>query len=215
MNYIENIEAIHPDVIDAFIRSGSSEIIPAELQGVLKQMVFAAQIYSTERNIMRAARKLQTRSEAELQIKININTAKSRIYAAISYFDIDCNVEESVWLRDYANKYEDLVQVALVQGRSDIAERCLTKAMDCRLKATASDRQSSLGVVYILSDNLRPEDLEFTTTSKKGIARKANDGVYSKIINSLNVSTQEKKRLKSDADIEDVEYEDIADYGKE
>lgn len=213
MNYLDTIETIHPDVIDEFVRTNSSEVIPIELQQVLRQMVFAVEIYSSERNISRAARKLQTRSLAEQGVKLNINTAKSRIYAALNYFDVDCNVEENVWLRDYANKYEDLSRLALAQGRTDIAERCMTKALECRLKATVSDKQSSLGVVYVLSDNLRPEDLDGSSVSKKGIARKANDGFYANMISSLNIEDSEKRRLFTDAEIE-VEYQEIKNDGE-
>lgn len=209
MNYLDKIETLHPDVIDEFIRTGQSNVISLELQQVLSQMVYAIQIYRTERNISRAARKLQTRALSEQGVAININTAKSRIYAAMNYFDVDCNVEENVWLRDYANKYEDLVKVALAQGRSDIAERCMSKALECRMRASAADKQASLGVVYIMSDDLRPEDIgDFTSVSKKSIARKASDGVYAKMIGSLDLPEAEKKRLREDAQI-DVEFEEI------
>ena len=209
MNYLEKIESVHPDVIDEFIRTGVSSVIPMELQLVINQMVYAIQIYRTERNVSRAAKKLQIRAKAEQGVDINVNTAKSRIYAALNYFDVDCNVSENVWLRDYANKYEDLVKVALAKGRPDIAERCMAAALDCRLRATAADRQASLGVVYVMSDDIRPEDLGFTTRSKKEIARKANDGVYAKIIDSLDIPTEEKKRLRDDADITDAAFEEL------
>lgn len=214
MTYLDKLSTVSPDVIDEFIRTGESSVIPVELQKVINQMVFAIQIYRTERNITAAARKLQVRTKAEQQIDININTAKSRIYAALNYFDVDCNVAENVWLRDYANKYEDLVKVALAKGRPDVAKGCLDAARDCRLRATVADRQATLGVVYVLSSDIKPEDLGFPTRSKKDIARKALDGQYAKMIDSLNLPDEDKKRLRSDADIEDVECEMVeeADY---
>ena len=200
MTYIEKLSTLHPDVIDEFIRTGTSDVIPIDLQQTISQMVFAIQIYRTERNISLAARKLQVRTKAEQGIDININTAKSRLYAALNYFDVDCNVSENVWLRDYANKYEDLVKVALAKG-------CMAAALECRLRATAADRQATLGVVYVMSSEIRPEDLGFQTRSKKEIARKALDGQYAKMIDSLNVSAEEKKRLREDAEIDDVDFE--------
>lgn len=209
MNYLEKIGSVHPDVIDEFIRTGKSQVLPSDLQYIINQMVFSLQIYRTERNIARAARQLQVRTKAEQGVDININTAKSRIYAALNYFDVDCNVDQSVWLRDYANKFEDLSKVALAQGKTESAGKFMEKALDCRLRATASDKQASLGVVYILSDDISPEYLGFSSRSKKEIARKANDGVYLKIIDSLDIPSDEKRRLKSDADVEDVDFEDI------
>ena len=207
MTYIEKLSTLHPDVIDEFIRTGTSDVIPIDLQQTISQMVFAIQIYRTERKISLAARKLQVRTKAEQGIDININTAKSRLYAALNYFDVDCNVSENVWLRDYANKYEDLVKVALAKGRADVAKGCMDAALDCRLRATAADRQATLGVVYVMSSEIRPEDLGFQTRSKKEIARKALDGQYAKMIDSLNVSAEEKKRLREDAEIDDVDFE--------
>ena len=116
-------------------------------------------------------------------------------------------MSENVWLRDYANKYEDLVKVALAKGRADVAKGCMDAALDCRLRATAADRQATLGVVYVMSSEIRPEDLGFQTRSKKEIARKALDGQYAKMIDSLNVSAEEKKRLREDAEIDDVDFE--------
>lgn len=209
MNYLEKIGSVHPDVIDEFIRTGNSQVIPCELQDVINQMVFGIQIYRTERNISRAARQLQVRAKAEQGVDININTAKSRIYAALNYFDVDCNVEETVWLRDYANKFEDLAKVALAQGKTEVAGKYFDKALECRLRATTADKQASLGVVYVMTDEISPEDLGFTSRSKKEIARKANDGLYLKIIDSLDIPVEEKQRLKRDADIDDVDFEEI------
>lgn len=209
MDNLEKIGSIHPDVIDEFIRTGKTTVIPPELQQIIGQMVFAMQIWSTERNVTRAAKRLQVRTKAEQGVEININTAKSRIYAALNYFDVDCNVSENVWLRDYANKFEDMVKIALAKGRVDIAERCMDKAKECRLQATAADKQASLGVVYVMSSDITPEDLGFTSRSKKEIARKANDGLYAKIIDSLDIPEPEKKRLRDDAQIEDVPFTEI------
>lgn len=209
MDNLEKIGSIHPDVIDEFIRTGKTTVIPPELQQIINQMVFAMQIWSTERNITLAAKRLQTRTEAEQNVKLNIHTAKSRIYAALNYFDVDCNVSENVWLRDYANKFEDMVKMALAKGRVEIAERCMDKAKECRLQATAADKQASLGVVYVMSSDITPEDLGFTSRSKKEIARKANDGIYAKIIDSLDIPEPEKKRLREDAEIKDVPFTEI------
>ena len=209
MDNLEKIGSIHPDVIDEFIRTGKTTVIPPELQRIINQMVYAMQIWSTERNITRAAKRLQVRTKAEQGVEININTAKSRIYAALNYFDVDCNVAKNVWLRDYANKFEDLVKVALAKGRVDIAERCMDKAKECRLQATAADKQASLGVVYVMSSEITPEDLAFTNRSKKEIARKANDGIYAKIIDSLDIPEPEKRRLREDAEIEEVPFTEL------
>lgn len=209
MTFLEKLEKLHPDVIDEFIRTGQSSVINTDMQNIIRQMVFAMEIYSTERNIMRAARKLQIRTKAQLSVDIDISTAKSRIYASLNYFDVDCNVAENVWLRDAANKFEDLAKYAISKGRVDVAERCYDKAVGYRLRAVAADKEASLGVIYIISDDIKPEDLGFTTKSMKEIARKSNQGYYTQLIDSLNVSEKEKVRLRTDAGISDIEFEEI------
>ncbi len=204
MTHLEKIEALSPEIIDNFIRTGSSTAIPLDLQNIIKQMMWAAEIYETERNISRAAKKLQVRTKASSGIDIEISTAKSRIYAALNYFNVDCNVKEAVWYHDAANKFENLAKLAVASGRLDVVERSYVRSTEYRLKAVAADREATLGVVYIMSNDISPEDLGFTSRNKKEIARKASDGYYTQLIDSLNISNEEKQRLRADAEIEEA-----------
>ena len=43
MTYIEKLSTLHPDVIDEFIRTGTSDVIPMDLQQTISQMVFVAE----------------------------------------------------------------------------------------------------------------------------------------------------------------------------
>ena len=201
MTYLEKLEKLHPEVISEFIRTGKSKTLPEELQHIVLQMTWAMEIYQTEGNITRAAKKLQVRTKATLGRDVDVSTAKSRIYAALNYFDVDCNVSETVWLRDAANKFEDLKKYAIKMGRLDVAERCATKAAEYRLRAVAADKEASLGVIYIMSSDIDPEDLQMPRRNLKEIARKANEGYYTQMIQGLPVSETEKKRLFADAEI--------------
>lgn len=212
MTYLEKLGKYHPDIIDEFIRTGKSSLIPNDIQKIIWQLVWSMEIYHNDSNIVRCAKKLQTKTKAIQGVDIDISTAKSRIYAALSYFDVDCNVSEAIWLRDAANKFEDLKKYALAAGKIEAAGRFQEKAVDYRIRAAAADRQVSLGVVYVMSSELAPEDLGFTSKNKKEIARRAKDGYYLKLIDDLPISDKEKSRLKADAEIIDVEFEEEVSY---
>lgn len=55
MTQLDILDKIHPDMISAFLVSGKSDGIPADVQLFLKQLQWAAEIYEYERNITRAA----------------------------------------------------------------------------------------------------------------------------------------------------------------
>lgn len=77
---IDRLDAIHPDLISAFLTGGKGEGIPIDIQIFLKQLQWAAEIYEYERNITRAARKLRLRINAEQGERIEDRTCMSRIY---------------------------------------------------------------------------------------------------------------------------------------
>ena len=92
MTNLEKIGKIHPDLISAFFATGKGDGIPADIQMFLQQLQWAAEIFEYERNITRAANKLRMRINAQQKIKIETRTCMSRVYEAINYFNVDCNV---------------------------------------------------------------------------------------------------------------------------
>ena len=212
-NLLESVEKLHPDIIQHFLLTGESRGIPKEIQIFLKQMQWAVEIYETERNITRASQLLHARILAQQHLDVEVRTCKSRIYAAITYFNVDNNVATKVWENDFANKYEDMARLATASNQLKVAKACLDAAHDCRLKASeAADRESDWAPVFIISNNITPEQLGFHKKNIKQIARKHNEGFYINLIDSLPIEKEEKQRLLKDANIEDAEIiEEISD----
>ena len=69
-----------------------------------------------------------------------------------------------------------------------------------------ADKDSAWAPVFIISPEITPEELGFSKRSLKEIARKSNEGFYINLIESLPIEQEEKKRLLSDANIQDVEF---------
>ena len=210
MKYLDSLDKLHPDLITAFLATGESSGIPREIQIFLKQLQWAAEIYEYERNITRAAKLLRQRISAHQHILIEERTCKARIYEAINYFNIDNNVSIKVWENNYADKYEDLAKLCAASGDYKTQAKCYAASLECRRRASEiAEADRDLGIVFMISPDLTPEDLGYSKKSLKEIAHKHNEGFYLNLIENLPIETAEKRRLLRDADIEEAEFEEI------
>jgi hypothetical protein len=206
MNYLVALEKIHPDIVHQFLQTGESKGIPQEIQQFLKQLQFSAEIYEYERNITRAAKQLRIRILTTQKIDVPIRTCKSRIYAALNYFNIDNNVAVKVWKNDFADKYEDLAKICIAADDYKSAGKWTQEAERCRTEASeAAAHESEWAPVFLITQEISAEQMGFTKKSLKEIAKKNNAGFYINLIDSLPIEQKEKKRLLADADIQDVE----------
>nr|DAD65258.1 MAG TPA: hypothetical protein [Siphoviridae sp. ctSqC25] len=203
---IEKLDSIHPDLISTFLTSGDCEGIPTDIKIFLQQLQWSAEIFEFERNITRAAKKLRLRINAEQHIKIEERTCMARIYQAISYFQVDCNVPIKVWESNFANKYEDLAKLCAQRRDYKGMKACYDAALECRRRASEiAEADRDLGVTFIITPTITAEELGFSKKNLKEIAAKHNQGFYVTLIDSLPIETKEKKRLLRDADIQDAE----------
>jgi len=172
----------------------------------LKQLQFSAEIYEYERNINRAAKQLRLRILTVQGVDVPIRTCKSRIYAALNYFNIDNNVAIRVWKNDFADRYEDLAKMCIAANDYKSAGKWTQEAERCRTEASeASVRESESAPIFLITPEITAKQMGFTKKSLKKIATKHHEGFYYNLIDSLPIDKNEKKRLLSDADIQDVE----------
>lgn len=210
MNNLQRIEEIHPDLISQFLATGECDSIPRDIQLFLQQLSWAMEIFEYERNITRAARKLQHRINAEQHVKAELRTCQARIYEAINYFAVDNNVPIKVWENQYANQFENLAKLCAVVGDYKTQGKCYERALECRRRAAEiAEADRDLGVIFLISPELTPEEMGFSKKSLKEIASKHNKGFYVTLIDSLPIENIEKKRLLRDSDIEYAEFEEI------
>ena len=215
MEYLSRLESLHPDIIDSFLVSGNSEAIPLELQQFIMQLQWAIEIKEYESNITRAAKKLRERVWATQNIRLNLNTAKSRIYNAMVYFDVDDNIPQKIWDRDAANKFESLAKLAIAQDKLNEAGRFIDRANELRRRANTADSEAGNAQInFLISTNYKIEDGGFERKNLKQIAAKANKGFYINLINGLPLTQEEKEPLYRDADIEEADFEEINDNGE-
>jgi hypothetical protein len=210
MNYLERIQALSPEIIENFRVTGQSAVIAADVQAFILQLDASARILRHESNITRATQKLRNEFP-----KLNFHTAKSRIYDALNFFYLDMAVSMSVWDNYYADRYEDLFKLCLAADKVEAGRRNLDRAYELRARASAAINPDNIKPpVFIITADLKPEDLGFENRKMYDIARKDEQGQYLKLIDGLNTTDENKKRLRDDAGIQDTEFEDLTNDGQ-
>jgi hypothetical protein len=200
--YLAQLEVLPVAVIEHFRKTGKSAAMNAALQQYVLQLDAVIQIKQTERfdNISRIARKLQLRFT-----KLSFNDARERVYDAYNFFHVNDTVSPDAWDAIYADKMEDLAAICVKAKNWKTAKEAIALAHDYRTKAKSRiNPEDMAGNIFIISSNIQPEDIGFEPANLKEIARRKQDGYYIELINSLNTSDTEKKRLKQDAGITDA-----------
>jgi hypothetical protein len=207
MTYLQQIQTLAPEIIEDFRTSGKSTAITTEVQQFILQLDASARVLRHEANITRAAHKLR----AEFPT-LNFHTAKSRIYDALTFFHLDMAVSQSVWDNYYADRFEDLAKICLAANKFEAARRNLDRAYELRSNASAMVNPEMVKApVFIITADLKPEDLGFANKKMYDISRKDEEGQYVKLIDSLNTTEENKKRIRNEAGIKDVEFEESQD----
>lgn len=201
---LARIEKLPIEIIQDFRKKGKSLAIPDDLQQYIRELDAVIEIKQVQRfdNISRIARMLVNRFP-----NLTVRNAEERVYDAYNFFHVGDSLTEDVWDRVYADKMEDLAQICIAKGKEEEARRCLKDAHEMRTNSKSKLKPEDFkGNVYIVSIDVKPEDIGFERGNLKEIARKELNGHYRNLINSLdNISEVDKARLKADADIEDAE----------
>ncbi len=204
MSRIDDIMELHPDLISGFLATGKSDAIPMELQLFLQQLQWAIEIFEHERSIHRCALELVKRVAAQQHVRMEERTAKARIYEALNFFHVDQNVSVKMWEAIYADQFEKIAQYAALKGDLKSQVKATEHALECRRRAAEiAENDRSLGITQLFGTEVTPELLGYENQDLKMIARKNREGAYT-IIRSLPVESAERKRLMTDADIEEA-----------
>lgn len=205
MNYLQRIEQLHPDIIDNYLQTGISRAIPDDLQIIIKQLSWAVEIWETERNITRASKKLKASVFAKQGITLGLMVCKQRIYDAMNYFNVDCNVSNKYWMLDAADKLEDYARLAVALDKPMDGAKIQQMAAEYRIKANAELSLADLQPpIFLISDKMTLEELGFEKKNLKEIAKKHSDGFYVELITKLPIEKSDKRKLMYDAGIEDA-----------
>lgn len=204
----QELAKLDPEIIEHFRRTGESEAIGDKLQKYIMHLDRVPELYRHDSNISRCARKLKDFFPND---NISFNTARQIIYDAINMFHLNNTVKNEAWDQMYADKLDDLARVNIAKGSMKEARLNFVAAHRLRTLRDESqiDEELLKPPTYIITNDIDIVDLGFKKKNLKQIQRKAKDGHYAKLIDSLNIEKEEKDRLKRDANIEDVEFEEL------
>ena len=203
-SYLSKIEVLPAEIIQEFRQTHRSMAIPEVIQKYILDLEAVIEIRDSEKhdNLSRIARQLIKRCP-----HLDFWTAMERVYDALSFFHVNDNVSNDVWDKIYADKLEDLARLCIAKGNEAIAYKSILKAHELRTKSESRIKPEDLKQpIFLISPDIRPEDLGYEKASLMQISKKYTDGEYIKLIDKLPITDIEKKRMYQDAglDIEDV-----------
>lgn len=208
MNALQRLNTLHPDIISDFLEVGESSAIPKDVQLFIMQISWANEIYTYERNITRAAKKLKHRILSTQGVRLSERACRERINDALNFFYVDSNVSSAAWDMQTADRLQDYAKLEALNNNGKAAGHLEERANFYRQRATAESQNTGSKVInFLISKDIKDSDLGFTSKSLKEIAKKANEGYYIGLINGLPIEKEQKKALFRDADI--VDYEEI------
>ena len=211
---LQELDKLHPDIIQSFRNTGVSAAIPEYIQRYIIHLDKAAEIHNHCKNMNRAARELMVAFPDDA---MSFRTAKYRIEDAINYFHLNSTVKQAAWFNFYADYFEDLAELARADKRLDVAERCMDKAASFRMKAAEQSVNSDeirphVNVIdpsvpphyFGLDDNV---DMQTLWSKKEELLNETE-----KFISKLDIRDKQKRSVMREAarnlNFEDAEYED-------
>lgn len=206
MNKLERLQTLDPDVLQHFLRTRKSAALPEDMQHyIICINAIPSIVHHQGASMTRVVRSLQKQFP-----DINYSTARDIYYDAMNFFHIDDCITVDAWDNYYADKMEDLARMSVAVDKYDTAKRCYDKAHEFRTRAAERIKVTDWQVpVFIITNRINHKDLGFEKKSLHDIVRKDEDGFYINLINSLETTDKEKKRLIREANIVDIEHEEI------
>ena len=207
MGKLDKLKQIDEQVVQSVIATHKSSAISNEMVTYILQLNAIPGIIHYEGSSV-------TRVVAALRkqfCELSFSQAREIYYDAMNLFYIDDDVSSEAWDNYFAEKLEDLAQLAIVAGDYKTAEKCYSKSHDFKIRSTERIKPEAWHApVFLINNHLRPEDLGYQKKSVYDIKKKEEDGFYTKQIEALPISKESKLKLFKDAAI-DVKPEDIED----
>jgi len=205
MNKLEKLHEIQPDLLQNFLKTRKSAAISEDLQTyILRINAVPSIMHHVGASMTRVVRELIKQFQ-----DLNFSTARDIYYDAMNFFHIDDSITVDAWDNYYADKMEDLARLSIAMNNINAAKRCYDKAHEYRTTAAQRIKPADWDVpVFIITNKIKHQDLGYEKKSLHDIVRKDENGFYVNLINSLETTDKEKKRLIREAEITDVDYEE-------
>lgn len=198
---LELLASYDADVIQSFLATRKSEVIPPDMRDYILQLDSLAQIFHYHKNS-------QSRAIEELRKQwptLTVSQAREIYRDAMEYFYQDAGVSAKAWDNKYADALDDLARAAIAAEKFATAEKAFTKAHELRTKQREQDAFQWHAPVFFININVKPEDLGYASQRLMDIARRHEDDELRKMIKGLETTDAEKIRLMNEAGIQDAQ----------
>jgi hypothetical protein len=201
MTLRERFESLHPDIIKSFLTRGDSEAISDDLKRYILLIDKVPELLRRYPSVSRCAKEMAVRYP---EYDLAFNTLREIIWDAINYFNLNSTVKNEAWNNYYADKLEMLSNIAIASQNLGVARRCLSDAAKLRQNQNENgiDTSKLRPVIHVLSNKVTAKMLgirgDYNLKTLWNERRKKYDEAE-KFIESLDVNSDEKDRLKNEA----------------
>jgi|GEM_PF-874942 len=201
MNLCERFETLHPDIVRTFLDKQQSDAIPKDLQRFILLMDKVPELQRRYPKVSRCAREL---IKLYPELELSFQSAREIIWEAINHFHLNSTVKNSAWNNYYADKLEELANIATVAQMFGVARRCIIDA--ARLRQNQNENEIDTSKLHPIVHVLSPEVTWQMLGGKKEYNLKSIAGERLKqykdactTIDTFPLNTEQKEKLKDEA----------------
>lgn len=213
-------EALPPEIVSDYLKTRKSEGIPEKVQRFIEAIDKVPEQHRRYPSVSRCCRELMKLYPDEFT---SFRYAQEIVYASIQYHHLNNNVSNAAWDNYFADKQEELANIAVMAGKLDVASLCFERARRYRTNKddNAFDAAKLRPHTNVLSPDVPPILLGLIDENGKEPSLndvfKRKEKVLDeavKMIRKMDVSDEEKNRLIYEAKMnlnmpEDIDFEDI------
>lgn len=202
---LQHLQQLPIEIVQGYLDSRNAKAagIKPALAAYILQINDAYNLSRKYRNVSECAKQLQL-LHPELE---SLSVAKSRVYDAIEFFNADCTVTAPAWNSYYADMMKNLADVNLVAQDLKEARRCLERAREYDLAASANriDPRRIQFKHQLVSPDVQLARMGVTPV---GVLRAWEEAKA--IIKSRDISQGEQKRLLTETgrELDTLKYTD-------
>lgn len=210
MKISEQLERIHPEILQNYFDTGNTSGIAPEVVGYIQKIDKIPELYRKNGSPTRTSRDLM---RLYPDLFSSFKTAQALVYAAINHFHLNASVKNQAWDNLYADRFDELAQIEVKRGNIEAAKRIYADAHRLRTLRNEDkiDTDKIRPVIQVISPEVTREMLNLSEDyNLKTLWTEVKVFVKHQV---KNVSDEQRSEILREAantlNIEDADYEDI------
>ena len=197
----DQLTAISYQTLQDFINTGSTDLIPAEIQEYIDQLDLARSLYSKYKC---KSFIISTLCENYKKINLTRYAAELIYYDSINFFNLNNQVKKEAWKNFYAEKLEGAAAIAFAKDDLKVYRELISEAAKMRgvFDPELPDIPDALKEKRTVIISIQPEDVGIERINRHELAR---------MIDEMEISEVAKIKAKNDSGINDITLFDNAE----